>query len=193
MDEKGKNIVIVLVTLIIAVIFGYVIMYIKTPSVKEEPVKNETPVKETDIDSLNFDNYLYDLDGDFEHETSAKISNSNVYLTINGVEYTLNNFGNPLSVRVEHAVKEGEFNVVYVLTPNRLYYITDTDYENAVNNKLLPVFTEVKIDNPVALAIVSEYDSKTDYRYPTVYLKTEDEKIYISRFGNDFTEYKEKE
>ena len=192
MNEKGKNIVIIISTLIIATIFGYIIMYLKTPSVREEEI-NETEEKDFNLEDLNFSNYLYDVDGNLENETSARIMNNNVYLNINGTEYTLNNFGNPLSVRIEHAVKDTEYNVIYVLTPNKLYYMNDVEYESAINSNLLPVFNEVKIDNPEAIAIVSEYDSKTDYRYPTVYLKTKDGKLYISRFGNEFSEYKDKE
>lgn len=188
MDEKGKNFIIICVCLIIAVIFGYVIMYIKTPTVKEEP-ENNTTVVDLNLEELNFSNYLYDVDGNSEEETSAKIMNSSVYLTIDGTEYTLNNFGNPISVRVEHAIKDGEYNVIYVLTTNKLYYITDKEYKDAMNAKLSAVFSEVKIDNPEAIAIVSEYDSKTDYRYPTVYLKTKDGKIYVSKFGSEFSEY----
>ncbi len=193
MDEKGRNVIIVIVALIIAIIFGYVIMYIKTPSVEEKPIENNTTVEDVDMDTLNFSHYLYDIDGNLENETSAKIMNSNVYLTINGNEHVLNNFGNPISVRVEHAITEEEFNMVYVLTTNKLYYIKDTEYESTANSKLRAAFTEVPVEDPVALAIVNEYDSKTDYRYPTVYLKTKDDSIYISRFGSDFTKYEEKE
>ena len=189
MDEKGKNFIVVCVCLIIAVIFGYVIMYIKTPTVKEEPENNTTEV-DLNLNELNFSNYLYDVDGNSEEETSAKIMNNVVYLNINGVEYTQNNFGNPISVRVEHAIKDGEYNVIYVLSTNKLYYTTDKEYKEAIDAKISAVFTEVKIDNPEAIAIISEYDSKTDYRYPTVYLKTKDGQIYVSKFGKDFEEYK---
>ena len=63
MDEKGRNVIIVIVALIIAIIFGYVIMYIKTPSVEEEPIENNTTVVDVDMDNLNFSHYLYDIDG----------------------------------------------------------------------------------------------------------------------------------
>jgi hypothetical protein len=168
-------------------------MYIKTPSVEEEPIENNTTVEDVDMDNLNFSHYLYDIDGNLENETSAKIMNSNVYLTINGNEHVLNNFGNPISVRVEHAITEDEFNMVYVLTTNKLYYIKDVEYESTANSKLRASFTEVPVEDPIAIAIVNEYDSKTDYRYPTVYLKTKDDSIYISRFGSEFTKYEEKE
>ncbi len=188
MDEKGKNIVIVIVCLIVAIIFGYVIMYIKTPVVVEEEI-NETK-EDINIDNLNFSNYSYDIDGNEENETYAKITDSVVYLTINKNEYTLNNFGNPVSVRIEHAIKDEEYNVIYVLTTKKLYYLSDKEYESAVNSKVNPIFNEAKVDNPTSMAIVSEFDSKTGYRYPTVYLKTKDNKIYVSKFGNDFEEYK---
>ena len=94
MDEKGKNIIIVLVALIVATAFGYVVMYIKTPTVKEELPQNNTKKEDIDIDSLNFSHFLYDVDGNSTNETSAKIMNSTVFLYINDNEYTLNNFGN---------------------------------------------------------------------------------------------------
>jgi hypothetical protein len=115
--------------------------------------------------------------------------NSNVYLTINGNEYTLNNFGNPVSVRVEHAVKDTEFNMIYVLTTNKLYYLSDVEYEGAIASKMSPVFNECDIENPISMAIVNDYDSETGYNYPTVYLKTKD-KMYVSKFGDEFVEYK---
>jgi len=188
MDEKGKNIIIVIVALIVAIAFGYVVMYIKTPTVKEELPQNKT-VENLDIDTLNFSHYLYDVDGNSVNETTAKIMNSNVYLTINGNEYTLNNFGNPVSVRVEHAVKDTEFNMIYVLTTNKLYYLSDVEYEGAIASKMSPVFNECDIENPISMAIVNDYDSETGYNYPTVYLKTKD-KLYVSKFGDEFVEYK---
>ncbi len=42
MDEKGRNIIVVIVALIIAIAFGYVIMYIKTPTVKDDLPQNKT-------------------------------------------------------------------------------------------------------------------------------------------------------
>ena len=62
----------------------------------QEPIENNTTVVDVDMDNLNFSHYLYDIDGNLENETSAKIMNSNVYLTINGNEHVLNNFGNPI-------------------------------------------------------------------------------------------------
>ncbi len=188
MDEKGKNVIVIIVSLIIAIIFGYVVMYIKTPTVKEEP-ENNTTIVDFNIENLNFSNYLYDVDGNSENETSAIIKDSVVYLTINENEYALNNFGNPICVRVEHAIKDKEFNVIYVLSTNKLYYITDIEYESALEAKLKPVFNEVEINDPIAIAIISEYDSKTEYRYPTIYVKTKDDKMYVSRFGSEFSEY----
>ena len=188
MDEKGRNIIVVIVALIIAIAFGYVIMYIKTPTVKDDIPQNKT-VEDIDIDSLNFSNYLYDVDGNGTNETSAKISNSNVYLYIDDNEYVLNNFGNPISVRVEHAIKDTEFNMIYVLTNNKMYYLSDVEYESAINSKLSPVFNDSGIENPVSMAIINEYDGETNYKYPTVYIKTLDDKLYVSKFGNDFVEY----
>lgn len=192
MDEKGRNVIIIIVALIIAIAFGYVVMYIKTPTVVDEVPQNKT-VEDLNIDSLNFEHYLYDVDGNSTNETSAKIMNNNVYLYIDDNEYILNNFGNPVSVRVEHAIKDTEFNVIFVLTPNKLYYLSDVEYEGAINSKKSPVFNECEIENPVSMAIINEIDSDTDYKYPTVYLKTADKKIYVSKFGNEFVEYKKKE
>ena len=190
MDEKGKNIIIVLVALIVATAFGYVVMYIKTPTVKEELPQNNTKKEDIDIDSLNFSHFLYDVDGNSTNETSAKIMNSTVFLYINDNEYTLNNFGNPVSVRIEHAIKDEEFNMIYVLTPNQLYYLSDIEYENAINSKRSPVFNEANIENPIEMATINEYDSETNYRYPTVYLKTSDNKLYVSKQGKEFELYK---
>ena len=103
MNEKGNNIVVIFISLIVAILLGYVVMYIKTPTVKEEPEENKV-VEDITIDELVFSNYLYDVDGNDTNETSAKIANSKVYLTINGNEYILNGFGNPVSVRIEHVV-----------------------------------------------------------------------------------------
>ena len=80
--------------------------------------------------------------------------------------------------------------MIYVLTTNKLFYLSDIEYEGAVLAKKQPIFNEVKIDDPIAIATVNEYDLDTNYRYPTVYVKTKDEKIYVSKFGKDFEEYK---
>ena len=190
MDEKGKSVVTVVVCLIIAVIFGYIIMYIKTPTVKEEPQETNTTIKDFTIDELVFSDYLYDVDGNDTNETSAKISNSKVFLTINGNEYILNSFGNPVSVRIEHVIKEEEYNMIYVLTTDKLYYLSDIEYEGAINSKKQALFNEANIENPKSIAIINEFDSETNYRFPTVFIKTSDEKIYVSKFGEEFKEYK---
>ncbi len=190
MNEKGKNVVTVVVCLVIAIIFGYIIMYIKTPAVKEEPQETNKTVKDITIDELVFSDYLYDVDGNDTNETSAKISNSKVFLTINGKEYILNSFGNPVSVRIEHVIKEEEYNMIYVLTTDKLYYLSDIEYEGAINSKKQAIFQEANIENPKSIAIINEFDSETNYRYPTVFIKTDDGKIYISKFGEEFKEYK---
>jgi uncharacterized membrane-anchored protein YhcB (DUF1043 family) len=41
MNEKGNNIVVIFISLIVAILLGYVVMYIKTPTVKEEPEENK--------------------------------------------------------------------------------------------------------------------------------------------------------
>ncbi len=191
MNEKGNNIVVIFISLIVAILLGYVVMYIKTPTVKEEPEENKV-VEDITIDELVFSNYLYDVDGNDTNETSAKIANSKVYLTINGNEYILNGFGNPVSVRIEHVVKEEEYNMIYVLSTNKLYYLSDVEYEGAINAKKQAIFNEVNIDNPAAIATVNEYDLETNYRYPTLYIKDTDGKIFVSKFGKDFEEYNKK-
>jgi hypothetical protein len=196
MNEKSKNIVVLVISFVFAMFLGYIIMYIKTPS-----KNNSTDISNKTVEEINYSNYLYDIDGDNKHSTSAKIlSDNSIFLLINNKEYTISNLKEPQSVRVCNTTKDGGYNMIYILSDGKLYYVSDTEYINRINippkttkdkkgrtkKTNVQVFDEAPFNNIVAFSVISDYDSDSGYKYPTVYLKTDDGNIYVSKFGRTY-------
>ena len=203
MDEKNKNIVILVISFILAIIFGYIIMYIKSPN--RGKYRNLEPYNSSK-NGINFANYLYDLDGDNESSTSVKILNDkSLYIVINNKEYSYTGFENPISVRVSHTNKGGGYNIIYILSDDKVYYVKDIEYDNRVNNSIKitknkkgktvktvkPVFDVLPYENIKSISVISDYDVDTGIKYPTVYLKNNDNEIFISKLGSSFTKFEE--
>ncbi len=189
MDEKGKSVVIVATSFIIAIILGYTIMYIKSP--RNIINENNTTIDKNDKDELNFNNFLYDIDGNDDKNTSIKVSNGAIYLKIDKNEYIIKDYKNVTSVRVAHSSKDPECNIIYILSDNRLYYVTDTEFEIKKKNKVKKIFEEVPIEDVESFAIISETDEENGYKYPAVYLKIKSGKVFVSHFGSEFKINKE--
>ena len=196
MSEKSKNIVVLVVSFVLAMFLGYIIMYIKSPG-----KKNNTDISNKTVEEINYSNYLYDIDGDNKHSTSAKIlSDKSIFLLINNKEYTISNLKDPQSVRICNTTKNGGYNIIYILSDGKLYYVSDNEYIERISippkttkdkkgrtkKTYVQVFDEAPFNDVVAFSVISDYDSETGYKYPTVYLKTEDESVYVSRFGKSY-------
>ena len=199
MDEKNKDIVILVISFVLAILFGYIIMYIKSPNKIDINTIGVYNASKTDI---NFTNYLYDLDGDNDSSTSVKILNDkSLYIVINGKEFSYKDFSDPISVRVCHSTKNGGYNIIYVLNEDKVYFVKDIEFEERVNTSVKktknkkgktvvtknPVFDEVPLDNIKAISVISDFDKDSGNKHPTIYLKNKDDVIYVSKMGSGFT------
>ena len=90
MNDRAKNIIIIVITSIVSIFLGYAIMYIKTPNdvVAEKQIKDE----KLNIKSINFSDYLYDVDGDDNRSISVKVLNQKAFIGINEKEFPINNY-----------------------------------------------------------------------------------------------------
>lgn len=184
MNDRTKNIIIIVITSIVSIFLGYAIMYIKTPNdvVAEKQIKDE----KLNIKSINFSDYLYDVDGDDNRSISVKVLNQKAFIGINEKEFPINNYEKVKSVRVEHTTKDEGYNIIYILSNSLLYYITDLEYMEAIEKRANPEFKLVDLENIISIATMVEYSEEYEYKYPTVYAKTYDGKIYYSKFNEEF-------
>lgn len=190
-SNKLVNLSIVLSVLLISIGIGYTLMGIKTRNKKN--TDNIVISKETiDKDTLNFSDYLYDIDGnEVGYEVSGKIIDDKLVIYINEEEYVIDEIISPKSIRIDYCEEGDGYNVIYVVNDSGyVYQLKDIELIKHYGNKAYILAKKLDIENAVAISTVMENDLTKGYKYPALCVKLSDGSIYVSKYNEEFYELK---
>lgn len=195
--NKGKVFTIIIVILMASIAVGYT----ATGCILRNENKdgNVLTSSENSINSkynkilskLNFTNSFSSSDGKDENNiTTGGINDINIFVRTNNHYYEFNCIEKPVSVRVEYNENE-EYNYLYVLNSvGDVYKFKDTDLIKVIDNDYCTIIKKINISNILNIATTDENISLLE-KYPALYVKRNDGKIYVSEFDKDFVELKE--